>query len=73
MSSQTRGTGSVAFLSSKNGYMGVLNRTRMLIDIVNQTFVIKSEQIIKSIDRRLFNRQQIDSGLFGGVDATVFE
>jgi pyrroloquinoline quinone (PQQ) biosynthesis protein C len=29
MSSQTRGTGSVAFLSSKNGYMGVLNRTRM--------------------------------------------
>jgi hypothetical protein len=30
MSSQTRGTGSVAFLSSKNGYMGVLNRTRMV-------------------------------------------
>jgi hypothetical protein len=31
MSSQTRGTGSVAFLSSKNGYMGVLNRTRMQV------------------------------------------
>jgi hypothetical protein len=36
MSSQTRGTGSVAFLSSKNGYMGVLNRTRML----SSTFLI---------------------------------
>jgi hypothetical protein len=33
MSSQTRGTGSVAFLSSKNGYMGVLNRTRMVNDV----------------------------------------